>query len=193
VGGLASRGWQAEAEKAEETSWDSKLLGVSRFHARLQYIVASYLKEKGYSVDVERCVDGIHYADVYADNGKETVIVEVETGYVPPIFIEHAEEYLWARTIVKTIKYACLASEFYIATPSYVKMAVPSILLEPTDSYDEVLKASRLVGLYFGERWAEETLKRVHECRLTGLMLVNISRREIKVLKNHELRALTAL
>jgi hypothetical protein len=65
--------------------------------------------------------------------------------------------------------------------------------LEPTDSYDEVLSASRLVGLYFGERWAEETLKRVHECRLTGLMLVNISRREVKVLKNHELRALTAL
>ena len=159
---------------------------MSRFHATVQRIVASWLRGMGFNAMLEHCVDGVHYADVYAVDGNTSIIVEVETGYVPPMFIGSAEEYMLARAIVKTVKYACLADEFYIATPSYFRPPIPDVIVRPVDE-QAVEAASGLVGRFFGEKWAEETLRRLRGCRLAGLMLVNVSRRTVSVVKGEGL------
>ena len=153
----------------------------------LQRIVGSWLKENGFQVYLEHTVDGIHYADVYAINDAKDVIVEVETGYVPPMFIGEAETYMLARSIVKTIKYAPLADEFYIATPSYIRLPIPHVLLT-TPSDEDLVLASLLVKRFFGERWADETLRRLRDSRLDGVLLVEVARRSVSVLKGDELR-----
>ena len=148
--------------------------------------MASWLKGLGFDARLEHCVDGVHYADVYAADREVSVIVEVETGYVPPMFIGSAEEYMLARAIVKTVKYACLADYFYIATPSYVRPPIPDVIVGHVDEAG-VETASALVGRFFGERWAEETLSRLRDCRLSGLMLVNVSRRKVSVVSGDDL------
>ncbi len=178
-------------ERRPEDGEEARLAGVSRFHAMIQRIVASWLRRLGFEVSLEHNVDGIHYADVFASDGVRNIIVEVETGYVPPMFISEAEVYMLARAIVKTVKYGCLADEFFIATPSYVRPPLPSLLVRsPEDA--AVMTASKLVERFFGERWAEETLKNVRECRFTGLMLVNVSRRDVSVIRNEDLTSYLA-
>ncbi|MGC9071671.1 MAG: hypothetical protein ACP5HK_03115 [Acidilobus sp.] len=186
--GVTSEGQLGVKEGSRLSEEEHRLAGVSRFHATLQRIVASWLKGEGFQVWLEHNVDGVHYADVYASNGVKSVIVEVETGYVPPMFITEAETYMLARAIVKAVKYACLADEFYIATPSYVRPPIPHVLLKPPED-GELLGASQLVRRFFGERWADEAVARLRDCRLAGFMLVEVARKSVTVLKGNDLRS----
>lgn len=152
---------------------------MSRFHRVLQEIVAEYLKSMGFKADIEVLVDDVHVADVYGDNGERTVIVEVETGYVPPAFIESAEEYIAARLTVKTYSYSGLADEFYIATPSYLRLPVPAWLARCSWPMPEHLAG--LLNKFYGPRQLKGLLEGgPNSCKgLTGLMSVTISSRTV--------------
>lgn len=151
-------------------------LRVSTFHKVLQDIVVENLSSSGYMAQEEYVLDGVHVADVYATNEKRTVIVEVETGYVPPRFLSRAEDYLAARVLMKTLAYSRFADEFYIATPSFVRLPVPRAAVDCSGLHDG---AGELLASFYGR----EALGRLSGgCRgLSGLMLVNIERRSLSL------------
>ena len=53
-------------------------------HSVLELIVAKFLVSDGFDVDLEHVLDSGLSCDVYAVKGEGTLIVEVETGFVPP-------------------------------------------------------------------------------------------------------------
>ncbi|MEM3079557.1 MAG: hypothetical protein QXF21_04490, partial [Thermoproteota archaeon] len=53
-------------------------------HSVMELVCAKHLMLKGYDVDVEHDLGGGLICDVYAVRGHGTLVVEVETGYVPP-------------------------------------------------------------------------------------------------------------
>ncbi|HDJ05049.1 MAG TPA: hypothetical protein ENF85_03530, partial [Candidatus Bathyarchaeota archaeon] len=55
-------------------------------HSVMELVCAKYLLAAGYDVTLEKNLDGLS-CDIYAVKGLGTLIVEVETGFVPP---EHA-------------------------------------------------------------------------------------------------------
>jgi hypothetical protein len=158
-----------------------RLSRISRFHAALQLIVARRLSEMGFKSAVEYKIDDVHVADVYAYRDGESIIVEVETGYLPPMFISRAEDYIEAKVAVKAIKYSCAADKFYIAMPSYLRLPMPQALMSSSVNLSELKLLGAKVREFFGDRWEAALLERGDRCRITGAMYVNIAKRSVNV------------
>jgi len=139
----------------------NKSRAVSSFHAILQYVVAMTLYKEGYDVWVEYDVGGGLTADVYAESPRGTVIVEVETGYVPPAYLSSPVEFLEARVAFKAILYSGRADIFVIATPSHIVLPRPRGLGSRAVLVDRE-RLARLLELTHGKpfEWAMEELPR---------------------------------
>ena len=53
-------------------------------HSIMELVCAKYLMEKGYEVQIEYPLNQTLTCDLYATKGLGNLIVEVETGYIPP-------------------------------------------------------------------------------------------------------------
>ncbi|MGC9111998.1 hypothetical protein [Acidilobus sp.] len=149
----------------------------------MQLIVAEKLRELGFDVVVEHRIDDVHVADVYAQGYDRSLIVEVETGYLPPMFIDRAEEYMEAKIAVKALKYSCAADEFYVATPSYLRLPIPHALLTDATDLNELKVLGSKVRDFFGDKWETLLLNKGSECKISGAMYVNISKRDVYIVK----------
>ncbi|MCE4599634.1 MAG: hypothetical protein F7C81_05495, partial [Desulfurococcales archaeon] len=106
-----------------------KKKGIARFHVILQYIMSAYLYNRGYDVYVEEDIGKGYKADIYAEAPWESLIVEVETGYIPPSRHLDFEDYLIGKIIYKTLVYSQYADKFSIAIPSHLNIRFPRYLL----------------------------------------------------------------
>ncbi len=97
---------------------------LARAHALLQYIVAVHLYRLGYDVQVEYGLPGGLRADVYAEAPWEELVVEVETGRVPPRLMVQYDSYMRARLAYKVLLYSVHAPTA-LAVPSYLEGFVP--------------------------------------------------------------------
>jgi hypothetical protein len=160
-------------------------------HSVMEVICAKYLIEQGYEVKVEHPLDrGSLSADIFAKrvyekqstfqedsshNTKktiddkvsrkgETLLVEVETGFVPPEGALSPGLYRQARIATKIARYSGHAKKFALATPNYHVVQVPNVLLGPPDmrSSDELQELKRLCdSYYYSPPIPLETLARV--------------------------------
>lgn len=149
----------------------------------MQLIIAEKLRELGFDVAVEHQIDDVHIADIYAQGYGKSMIIEVETGYLPPMFINRAEEYMEAKIAVKALKYSCAADEFYIATPSYLRLPIPRVLSTDLTNLSELKILGSKVRDFFGDKWEALLLSRGPVCKISGAMYVNISRRDFYIEK----------
>ena len=115
---------------------------------------------------------------MYGVSDRGSVIVEVETGYVPPMFLTEAEDYLVAKFVAKALKYSPLAEEFFIAMPSYIRPPFYKYLASPESIASQ--KVANLLRRFFGERILG-LLERVERPRISGLMFVYIAERKVEV------------
>ncbi len=119
-------------------------------HSVIELLCARHLLEKGYQVAVEQKLGTSNLiADIFAvqlnppnpstetdqedaDTFEgETVVVEIETGFVPPDAALLPERYRQARISAKIARYSGHAKRFILATPSYHVLQVPRVLLRP--------------------------------------------------------------
>jgi hypothetical protein len=116
-------------------------------HSVIEILCAHHLIEKGYHVTVEQLLDGgALVADIYAtrhngddhsqnsnyhNNSNGTLVVEVETGFVPPEAALTPGRYRQARIAAKIARYSGHAQAFALATPNYHVLQVPKVLLRP--------------------------------------------------------------
>ena len=92
-------------------------------HSVMELTIAKELLLKGYSVDVEFLLDDLISCDVYGVKGDGTMIVEVETGYVPPLHALDPTRYLKARIVSKISRY----SNYSEKSVSYTHLTLPTI------------------------------------------------------------------
>ncbi len=114
-------------------------------HSVMELVSAKHLIQNGFDVELEHYLDGV-YCDIYAVKGYGSVIVEVETGFVPP---EHAVDpltYLRARIASKITRYSGFVNKFMLATPPYYIMEIPPALTKPPRFRGEV-EVSVIKGL----------------------------------------------
>ncbi len=154
--------------------------GIARYHAILQFIVALDLHRRGFDVSVEEPVDGGFKADVYAEGPAGRVIVEVETGYVPPDRILDLEEFLEAKIAFKAIAYSAYTDLFIVATPSHINMFIPRELLKPMEHRDvEDVMSIRELALRYDRSRALRVLWRAHLSRVDGVAYINVSNQKV--------------
>lgn len=100
-------------------------------HSVMELVCAKHLILKGYEVDVEHPLEGKVICDLYGVKGFGRLIVEVETGFVPP---EHALDpvtYCRARIASKITRYGNHSEKFALGVPPYYILQIPPALTKP--------------------------------------------------------------
>jgi len=148
-------------------------------HSAMELVCAKYLILSGYNVDVECSLDSIS-CDIHALKGFGSLIVEVETGFVPP---EHALDplaYCKARIASKITRYSGYADKFGLAGPPHYIMQIPRELIKPpryrTDEETKVIK--KLCDSYY--RNPPVTFDEIKNARIHTIYITDVDDGEIK-------------
>jgi hypothetical protein len=97
----------------------------------MELVCAKYLILKDYDLEVEYPLNEILTCDLYSTKGFGNLIVEIETGYIPP---EHAMApltYTFARLASKIVRYSGFAGKFAIGVPPHYVLPLPTALALP--------------------------------------------------------------
>ncbi len=152
-------------------------------HSVMELICATHLIKAGFDVQLETAVNGIS-TDVYAEKGLGSLMVEVETGFVPPDNAVDPLVYLRARAASKITRYSGYASKFVLATPPYYVLQIPPSLTKPPRfrTEEEIAAIKRLCDLYYSN--PPVSVEEIRNARLHAIYVVdvdNVSVREWEV------------
>lgn len=130
-------------------------------HSIMQFLCAKHLIENGYKVKIEYPLNGGSLmADVFAvrdrlmerdhdakdtflsemhgiSQNEESLVLEVETGFVPPKAALNPGMYRKIRIAAKIARYAGFSHSFCLATPHYHVLQIPEALLQGVGHRDE--------------------------------------------------------
>jgi hypothetical protein len=145
-------------------------------HSVMELVCAKNLILKGYEVLIENRLSETLTCDLYAVKGYGSLIVEVETGFIPP---EHALDpttYLLARIASKIIRYSSQAGKFALATPPHYVLSFPRVFVTPSKdrTSEEVKSIKRLCDLYYQN--PPITIEEVRNARLHSIFIVDVDR-----------------
>ncbi len=141
-------------------------------HSVMELVVAAHLLGKGFQVDVEVGLDDLRCDVMGVD--EEKVIVEVETGFVPPEHALDPDSFCRARIASKIARYSQYADRFYLAAPPTYLMELPPFLMDPPHSRSEIelRKWKDLVDRYYRNPPVPLELLRV--AKLNGVLVVYV-------------------
>ena len=100
-------------------------------HSALELVCARGLVKRGYDVKVEHKLDKVLVCDVMGTRGDGILIVEIETGFIPPEAALEPSLYARGRIASKIARYSRFAGKFALGTtPSYV-LGIPPFFARP--------------------------------------------------------------
>lgn len=143
-------------------------------HSMMEVVCANHLISMGYDVDVEHRLDDILVCDLYGVKGDGNLIVEIETGFVPPDHAIDPNTYLFARTVSKIARYSMFASKFIIGTPPHNILRIPQTFLKPPRyrTTEEVLFLKKLCDAYYTKPPLEPEL--ISNARLHSVYIIDV-------------------
>jgi hypothetical protein len=158
-----------------------KLNVVKINHSVMELVCSKYLVLKGYDVQVEYPLDPILTCDLYTTKGYSNLIVEIETGFIPP---EHAMDpltYTSARLASKIVRYSSFAGKFALGVPPHYVLPFPSSLAVPprrrTPQDIQMIKA--LCDRYYEKPPVTEDA--IRNARIQEIYIIDVDR--LKVLE----------
>ncbi len=143
-------------------------------HSVLEMVIARYLIKEGYKVELEHILDPTLNCDVYADGPHGTMIVEVETGYVPPSHALDPMDYIRARICSKIARYSNHCDRFVLAAPPHYIMPVPRFFTLP-GAYrgaEEVAGIKRYCDMYYTSPPVSED--EIRSAKLHSLAIIDV-------------------
>ncbi|MEM2936347.1 MAG: hypothetical protein QW231_04125 [Candidatus Bathyarchaeia archaeon] len=144
-------------------------------HSVMELVCAKHLILGGYEVDVEHPLDaGGLTCDLYGVKGYGTLIVEIETGFVPP---EHALDpmtYLKTRITSKITRYSNYCNKFGLGTPPHYIIQVPPTLVKPPRyrTMEEIQEIKGRCDLYYKN--PPVTLEEIRNARLHTIYIIDV-------------------
>jgi len=100
-------------------------------HSVIELVCAKHLILKQYNVEVEHQLDEALTCDLYATKGYGNLIVEIETGFIPPEHALDPSTYLLARIASKITRYSNYAGKFALGIPPHYILQIPPVLSVP--------------------------------------------------------------
>ena len=149
-------------------------------HSVMELVCAKHLVEKGYEVQIEHRLEGEITCDLFAEKGYGSLIVEIETGFVPPDHALDPSAYIAARIASKIVRYSSYASKFALGTPPHYVLQFPSLFtLPPRERKPEDLWAIKsMCDLYYVN--PPVTLKEVKEARIHVVYVVDVDEAAVR-------------
>jgi len=148
-------------------------------HSVMELVCAKYLILAGYDVDLERVLDGLS-CDIYASKGFGHVIIEVETGFIPPEHALDPSTYLQARIASKITRYSGYAEKFGLAVPPHYAMPIhPALIKPPRDRREgEIKKVKALCDLYYSS--PPVSFEEIRNARIHTVYILDVDNGEVK-------------
>lgn len=141
-------------------------------HSVMELVCARYLILRGYKMDIECELNGIS-CDLYGEKGLGNLIVEVETGFIPPDHALDPLNYCRARIASKIARYSGYTSKFCLGTPPhYILQIPPPLTKQPRYRTEEDLKEVKsLCDLYYTN--PPVSLEKVKNARLQSIYVLD--------------------
>ncbi|MDV3277959.1 MAG: hypothetical protein LYZ69_05770 [Nitrososphaerales archaeon] len=120
-------------------------------HSVLELVCAHSLIKDGYEVKVEQRLDKQLVCDVYGKRGDGALIVEIETGFIPPEAALRPATYAQSRIASKLARYSRFAGKFALGTTSSYVLDFSPFFVKPPRfrSLDEAAAIKRLTDMYY--------------------------------------------
>ena len=100
-------------------------------HSVMELVCAKHLILKGYEVQIEYPLNEVLTCDLYSIKGYGNLIVEIETGFIPPEHALFPLTYTSARLASKIIRYSSFAGKFALGMPPHYILPFPRALAKP--------------------------------------------------------------
>jgi len=148
-------------------------------HSVMELVCAKYLISSGYYVELEKILDGLS-CDIYARKGLGTLIVEVETGFIPPEHALDPSTYIKARIASKITRYSGYAEKFGLAVPPHYAMYIPPILVEPPRARkkNDIGHIKSLCDLYYSN--PPVSLEEIKNARIHTVYILDVENGIVK-------------
>ncbi|NLE04468.1 MAG: hypothetical protein GX638_06675, partial [Crenarchaeota archaeon] len=151
-------------------------------HSVMELVCSKYLIQKDYSVELEYALNEILTCDLFGKNGNSTLVVEIETGFIPP---EHALDpltYTYTRIASKIVRYSNFAEKFVLGIPAHYLLPLPEIFIsQPNQRSDSDIELIKNLCDYFYQNppLTEEDIKKA---RIDEIYIIDVDRTNIQVI-----------
>ena len=140
-------------------------------HSVMELVCSKYLILKGYDVQVEQRLSDLLTCDLFSTKGYGNLIVEIETGFIPPENALNPMTYLSARLASKIVRYSSFAGKFALGVPPHYVLSFPNALAKPPRrrTSEEIDYVKKLCDMFYQNPpvIAEEIMNaRIHEIYL---------------------------
>jgi hypothetical protein len=149
-------------------------------HSVMELVCAKYLIQKGYALQVEYPLNEILTCDLYGIKGYGNLIVEVETGFIPPEYALAPLTYISARLASKIIRYSSFAGKFALGVPPHYILPFPRTLAKPPRrrSDIEIERIKRLCDAYY--RKPPVTVEEIRNARIQEIYIIDVDRAKVQ-------------
>jgi hypothetical protein len=151
-------------------------------HSVMERVCAKYLILKGYDVEIEKPINDILTCDLFSVKGLGKLIVEIETGYIPP---EHAMDpltFTYARLASKIIRYSSHSEKFALGIPQHYILPLPRTLTLPprNRTEQEIDEIKNLCDWYYQNPPVTE--EDVRNARIHEIYIIDVDRTAVKAM-----------
>src|SRR3989337_3575878 len=148
-------------------------------HSVMELVCAKYLILKGYEVQIEYPLSDVLTCDLYSVKGYGNLIVEIETGFIPPQHALYPLTYTSARLASKIIRYSSFAGKFALGVPPHYVLSFPNALAKPPRRRTpaEVEHVKKLCDLYYNNPPVTE--EEILNARIHEIYLIDVDRGKV--------------
>jgi len=149
-------------------------------HSVMELVCAKYLIQKNYEVQIEYPLNKILSCDLYGIKGMGNLIVEVETGFIPPENALAPLTYTTARLASKIIRYSSFAGKFALGVPPHYVLPFPHTLAKaPRNRSDqEIGQIKDLCDAYYQK--PPVTLEEIRNARIQEIYIIDVDRGKVQ-------------
>ncbi len=143
-------------------------------HSVMELVCAKYLLQKNYQVQLEFQVSPQLTCDLFGAKGLGNLIVEIETGYIPPEYALSPLTYTTARLASKIIRYSSFAGKFALGVPPHYILPFPRTLAKPprNRSDQEIEQIKNLCDAFYQK--PPVTVEEIRNARIHEVYIIDV-------------------
>jgi hypothetical protein len=161
-------------------------------HSVMELVCAKYLIQKNYNVQLEYRLSELLTCDLFAVKGLGNLIVEVETGFIPPENALAPLTYTSARLASKIIRYSSFAGKFALGVPPHYILPFPQALAKPPRNRAdwEIMQVKKLCDAYYQK--PPVTLEEIRNARIHDIYIIDVDHATVQEIdpESYQKRAL---
>ena len=148
-------------------------------HYIMELVCAKYLILKGYEVQLEYPLNELLTCDLYSTKGYGNLIVEIETGFIPPEHALFPLTYTSARLASKIIRYSSFAGKFALGMPPHYILPFPHALAKPPRrrTAEEISAIKKLCDKYYQNPPVTE--KEIQNARIQEIYIIDVDQAKV--------------